>query len=51
MEYSYEAVQQAELDAACNKLRKALTPYSIARYERKCKEFELYIQLKWEGKK
>lgn len=40
----------SELDIACERLRKALTPYAIERKERREREFTLYLQLAWAGK-
>lgn len=40
----------SELDIACERLRKALTPYAIERKEKREREFALYLQLAWSGK-
>lgn len=41
----------SELDIACERLRAALTPYAIERKMAREREYTLYIQLCWEGKK
>lgn len=40
----------SELDIACERLRRALTPYAIERKEKREREFTLYLQLAWSGK-
>lgn len=49
--YTEKDILQAELDDACRKLRKALTPYAIERKEKREREYSLYIMLAWEGKR
>lgn len=41
----------SELDIACERLRKALTPYAVERKLAREREYSLYIELAWEGKK
>lgn len=40
----------SELDIACERLHKALTPYAIERKLARERAYSLYIQLCWEGK-
>lgn len=49
--YNEQSILDAELDEACRKLRKALTPYAIERKERREREYTLYVMLAWEGKR
>jgi len=41
----------SELDIACERLRAALTPYAIERKVAREREYSLYIELAWEGKR
>jgi len=49
--YTEQSILEAQLDDACRRLRKALTPFAIARKERRDREQALYIMLAWEGKR
>lgn len=41
---------ETELDIACERLKRALTPYAIQRKLEREREYTLYINLAWEGK-
>lgn len=49
--YTQKDVLDAELDEACRRLQKVLTPYAIERKQKREREYSLYIMLAWEGKR